>query len=49
MNKYLMYFVSVYSQFFGIVVTLTYSASAFFAYLDWRGDGGNAATSTVPV
>ncbi|XP_036440906.1 plasmolipin [Colossoma macropomum] len=37
------------AAFFGIVVTLTYAASAFFAYLDWRGDGGNAATSTVPV
>ncbi|XP_026879291.2 plasmolipin [Electrophorus electricus] len=39
----------VAAAFFGIVVTLTYGASAFFAYTDWRGDGGNAATSTVPV
>ncbi|XP_072551264.1 plasmolipin [Salminus brasiliensis] len=37
------------SAFFSIVVTLTYGASTVFAYLDWRGDGGNAATSTVPV
>ncbi|KAL7878755.1 hypothetical protein AOLI_G00097290 [Acnodon oligacanthus] len=37
------------AAFFGIVVTLTYAASTFFAYLDWRGDGGNAATNTVPV
>ncbi|XP_017546974.1 plasmolipin [Pygocentrus nattereri] len=37
------------AAFFGIVVTLTYAASTFFAYLDWRDDGGNAATSTVPV
>uniref|UniRef100_A0A8D3D4S0 Plasmolipin n=1 Tax=Scophthalmus maximus TaxID=52904 RepID=A0A8D3D4S0_SCOMX len=39
----------VCGQFFGAVVTLAYGASAFFAYLDWKGDGGNAATSTVPV
>ncbi|AWP08861.1 Hypothetical protein SMAX5B_017817 [Scophthalmus maximus] len=37
------------AAFFGAVVTLAYGASAFFAYLDWKGDGGNAATSTVPV
>ncbi|XP_062860225.1 plasmolipin [Trichomycterus rosablanca] len=37
------------SAFFAIVVTLTYGASTFFAFLDWKGDGGNAATSTVPV
>ncbi|KAI4880849.1 hypothetical protein NFI96_010997 [Prochilodus magdalenae] len=37
------------AAFFGIVVTLIYAASTFFAYLDWRSDGGNAATSTVPV
>ncbi|XP_076846970.1 plasmolipin [Brachyhypopomus gauderio] len=37
------------AAFFGIAVTLMYGASTFFAYLDWRGDGGNAATSTVPV
>ncbi|KAG7214893.1 hypothetical protein INR49_005162 [Caranx melampygus] len=33
-------------QFFGAVVTLAYGASAFFSYLDWKGDGGNAATTT---
>ncbi|XP_007249231.2 plasmolipin [Astyanax mexicanus] len=37
------------AAFFGIVVTLIYGASTFFAYLEWKGDGGNAATSTVPV
>ncbi|KAM3609438.1 uncharacterized protein V6R79_014883 [Siganus canaliculatus] len=35
--------------FFAAVVTLLYGASAFFSYMDWRGDGGNAATSTVPT
>ena len=37
------------AQFFGAVVTLAYGVSALFSYLDWRGDGGNAATSTVPT
>ncbi|XP_044047968.1 plasmolipin [Siniperca chuatsi] len=37
------------AAFFGAVVTLAYGASAFFSYLDWKGDGGNAATSTVPT
>ncbi|XP_066541292.1 plasmolipin isoform X2 [Hoplias malabaricus] len=37
------------AAFFGILVTLTYAASTYFAYMNWRGDGGNAATSTVPV
>ncbi|KAM9376108.1 plasmolipin [Pholidichthys leucotaenia] len=37
------------AAFFGCVVTLVYGASAFLSYLDWRGDGGNAATSTVPT
>ncbi|XP_070829231.1 plasmolipin [Chaetodon trifascialis] len=37
------------AAFFGAVVTLLYGASAFFSYLDWKGDGGNAATSTVPT
>lgn len=37
------------ASFFGAVVTLAYGASAFFSYMDWRGDGGNAATSTVPT
>ncbi|KAM8893204.1 plasmolipin-like [Spinachia spinachia] len=36
-------------QFFGAVVTIAYGASAFFAYLDWKGDGGNAANNTVPT
>lgn len=36
-------------QFFGAAVTLVYAASAFFSYLDWKGDGGNAATNTVPT
>ncbi|KAF3854476.1 hypothetical protein F7725_022531 [Dissostichus mawsoni] len=35
--------------FFGAVVTVAYGASAFFSYLDWKGDGGNAATNTVPT
>ncbi|XP_026086385.1 plasmolipin [Carassius auratus] len=37
------------SAFFAIVVTLLYGASSFFAYLNWRGEGQNAAASTVPV
>ncbi|KAJ8281190.1 hypothetical protein GJAV_G00064530 [Gymnothorax javanicus] len=37
------------SAFFAIVVTLVYGASTFFALLAWRQDGGNAASSTVPV
>ncbi|GLD71373.1 plasmolipin [Lates japonicus] len=37
------------AAFFGALVTLMYGASAFFSYLEWRGDGGNAATSTVPT
>ncbi|XP_054475815.1 plasmolipin [Anoplopoma fimbria] len=36
------------AAFFGAVVTLAYGASAFFSYLDWKGDGGNAANNTVP-
>ncbi|XP_029290372.1 plasmolipin [Cottoperca gobio] len=47
-----------YSYFFGhmaaaavfaAMVTLVYGASAFFSYLAWKGDGGNAATNTVPI
>lgn len=37
------------SAFFAIVVTLLYGASGFWAYFDWRGEGQNAAASTVPV
>ncbi|KAM3870087.1 plasmolipin [Diretmus argenteus] len=37
------------SASFGAVVTIAYGAGAYFSYLDWKGDGGNAATSTVPV
>uniref|UniRef100_A0A8C0YRL3 Plasmolipin n=1 Tax=Cyprinus carpio carpio TaxID=630221 RepID=A0A8C0YRL3_CYPCA len=37
------------SAFFAIVVSLLYGASSYFAYLDWRGEGQNAAASTVPV
>ncbi|KAG9336947.1 hypothetical protein JZ751_029964 [Albula glossodonta] len=37
------------AAFFAIVVTLAYGASTFFAFLSWRGDGGNAATNTVPA
>uniref|UniRef100_A0A8C1X275 Plasmolipin n=1 Tax=Cyprinus carpio TaxID=7962 RepID=A0A8C1X275_CYPCA len=37
------------SAFFAIVVTLLYGASSYFAYLDWMGQGQNAAASTVPV
>lgn len=36
-------------QFFGAVVTIAYGASALFSYLDWKGDGGNAANTTVPT
>nr|XP_046250267.1 plasmolipin [Scatophagus argus] len=48
------FFVAAYNHlaaaaFFGAVVTVVYGASAFFSYLDWKGDGGNAATSTVPT
>lgn len=47
-------FVTLYNHFaaaafFGCVVTLVYGASTFFSYLAWKGDGGNAASSTVPV
>lgn len=37
------------AAFFGAVVTIAYGASAFFSYLDWRGDGGNTTTNTVPT
>ncbi|XP_037538615.1 plasmolipin [Nematolebias whitei] len=37
------------AAFFGALLTLAYGASAFFAYMDWRSDGGNAATDTVPT
>ncbi|XP_061773047.1 plasmolipin [Nerophis ophidion] len=37
------------AAFFAAVVTVAYGGSAFFSYLDWKGDGGNAATSTVPT
>ncbi|XP_067276570.1 plasmolipin isoform X2 [Pseudorasbora parva] len=37
------------SAFFAIVVTLLYAASSYFAYFGWRGEGQNAAGSTVPV
>ncbi|KAF7699051.1 plasmolipin [Silurus meridionalis] len=35
--------------FFSVCVTVAYIASAVFAYLEWKGDGGNAAMTTVPV
>uniref|UniRef100_A0A3Q2U8M6 Plasmolipin n=1 Tax=Fundulus heteroclitus TaxID=8078 RepID=A0A3Q2U8M6_FUNHE len=37
------------AAFFGAALTLLYGASAYLSYLDWRGDGGNAASSTVPT
>ncbi|XP_061679415.1 plasmolipin [Syngnathoides biaculeatus] len=37
------------AAFFAAVVTVAYGVSAFFSYLDWKGDGGNAATSMVPT
>ncbi|XP_053175608.1 plasmolipin [Scomber japonicus] len=37
------------AAFFGAVVTVAYGASAFFSYLDWKGNGGNAANNTVPT
>ncbi|XP_024912136.1 plasmolipin [Cynoglossus semilaevis] len=37
------------AAFFGAVVTVAYGASAFFSYVDWKDDGGNAATNTVPT
>ncbi|XP_029009700.1 plasmolipin isoform X2 [Betta splendens] len=37
------------AAFFGAAVTIAYGASAYFSYMDWRGDGGNAATTTVPT
>ncbi|XP_073327368.1 plasmolipin [Pagrus major] len=37
------------AAFFGALTTLAYGASAYFSYLDWRGNGGNAATNTVPT
>lgn len=46
-NRVSSHFLSL--QFFGAVVTFVYAASAFFSYLDWKGDGGNTATNTVPT
>ncbi|XP_061630920.1 plasmolipin [Phyllopteryx taeniolatus] len=37
------------AAFFAAVVTAAYGVNAFFSYLDWKGDGGNAATATVPT
>ncbi|XP_034032838.1 plasmolipin [Thalassophryne amazonica] len=37
------------AAFFGAVVTIAYGASAYFSYMYWRRDGGNAATSTLPT
>uniref|UniRef100_A0A3B5LCM5 Plasmolipin n=1 Tax=Xiphophorus couchianus TaxID=32473 RepID=A0A3B5LCM5_9TELE len=37
------------AAFFGAVLTLLYGAGAYLSYLDWRADGGNAATTTVPT
>lgn len=37
------------ASFFAAVVTVAYGGSAFFSYLDWKGDEGNAATNTVPT
>ncbi|KAM8860611.1 plasmolipin isoform 1-T1 [Synchiropus picturatus] len=37
------------AAFFAVVVTLLYGASTFFAYVDWKNDGANAATTTVPT
>ncbi|XP_030222854.1 plasmolipin isoform X2 [Gadus morhua] len=34
--------------FFGAVTTVAYGASAYFSYLDWRGNSGNAASGTGP-
>ncbi|XP_060932015.1 plasmolipin [Limanda limanda] len=48
-NFYYFYGHIAAAAFFGAVVTLAYAASAFFSYLDWKDDGGNAASSTVPT
>ncbi|TSX16991.1 Plasmolipin [Bagarius yarrelli] len=37
------------SAFFAFCVTAAYVASTFFAFIEWKGDGGNAVMSTVPV
>ncbi|XP_053479009.1 plasmolipin [Ictalurus furcatus] len=37
------------AAFFAIFVTMAYAASTAFAYIEWKGDGGNAAMTTVPV
>ncbi|XP_034542559.1 plasmolipin [Notolabrus celidotus] len=37
------------AAFFGALVMLAYGVSAVFSYLAWKGDGGNAATNTVPA
>ncbi|KAM9807566.1 plasmolipin [Neosynchiropus ocellatus] len=37
------------AAFFAVVVTLLYGASTFFAFMDWRNEDANAATSTVPT
>ncbi|XP_059916973.1 plasmolipin [Gadus macrocephalus] len=36
------------AAFFGAVTTVAYGASAYFSYLDWRGDRGNGASGTGP-
>ncbi|KAM7414104.1 hypothetical protein PAMA_019089 [Pampus argenteus] len=36
------------AAFFGAVVTVAYGASSFLSYLDWKANGGNAATNTAP-
>ncbi|KAJ3596614.1 hypothetical protein NHX12_003018 [Muraenolepis orangiensis] len=36
------------AAFFGAVSTVAYGASAYFSYLDWKGNGGSAASGTGP-
>ncbi|CAL8357364.1 unnamed protein product [Lota lota] len=36
------------AAFFGAVSTVAYGASAYFSYLDWNGNRGNAASGTGP-
>ncbi|KAK3549198.1 hypothetical protein QTP70_034199, partial [Hemibagrus guttatus] len=39
----------VASAFFSSFVMGIYIASTIFAFMEWKGDGGNAAMATVPV
>lgn len=37
------------AAFFGAVAAVAYGGSAYLSYMEWKRDGGNAATNTVPT